>query len=110
MLKVVAMNENLTNGGGITFTIDLKDNPPFKDLESNITFMYQYDVGGVKLTVVKEKSTMRVVVNNSKYGVARLESDISKKLSKDMRVALNWTKKSTQFYLNGESVSESIYA
>lgn len=104
------MNKNLTNEGTIAFTIDLKDNPAFKDLESNINFMHNYDVGGVKFTLVKEKSTMRVVVNNSKYGVARLQAGISKKLSKDMMVAIVWTKKATKFYLNGELVSESVYA
>lgn len=104
------MNNNLTNEGSITFWIRLKENPPFKDLESNINFMHDHDVGGVKLTIIKEKSAMRVVVNNSKYGIAILEADISKKLSKDMMVALTWTKESAKFYLNGEPISESVYA
>jgi len=104
------MNKNLTNEGHITFWIRLKDNPPFKDIESNMTFMHDHDIGGVVLTIIKEKSVMRVVIDNSKYGVARLEADISKKLSEDMMVALTWTQTSAIFYLNGEPISESIYA
>jgi len=104
------MNKNLTTEGSILFWVKLSDNPAFQNPESNIAFMHDQDVGGIKLTIVKEKSIMRAVVNNSKYGVARLESDILKKLTKDMMVSLTWTKESAKFYLNGEQVSESIYA
>jgi hypothetical protein len=104
------MNKNLTKEGSISFWIRLKNNPPFSDPESNIKFMHKQDVGGVLLTILKEKSVMRVVVENSKYGVARLESDISKLLTQDMMVALTWTPDSVKFYINGALVSESVYA
>lgn len=103
------MNKDLTKEGSISFWIRIKNNPPFSDPESNIKFMHKQDIGGILLTILKEKSVIRVVVENSKYGVARLESDISKYLSQDMMVALTWTSESVKFYLNGAPVSESVY-
>lgn len=104
------MNKDLTTEGSITFWVRLKENPSFSDIESNINFMNNQDIGGVKLTILKEKSVMRVIVENTKYGVARLESDISKKLTEDMMVALTWTTDTVKFYINGVQVSESAYA
>ena len=72
--------------------------------------MYEQDVGNVKLTVVKEKSTLRVIVKNPKSGIDETASDITKKLTSDMMITITWTKDIAILYLNAEKVSESVYA
>ena len=72
--------------------------------------MYEQDVGNVKLTVVKEKSTLRVIVKNPKSGIAETASDITKKLTSNMMITITWTKDIAILYLNAEKVSESVYA
>jgi len=103
------MSKDLTNEGSVTFIIDVKENPHFKDPNSNITFMYNYNVGGIILNLVKEKTTLRVGIENTKVGISKIETDISKILNKNMMVALTWTKESAKLYLNGEFISESRY-
>jgi len=72
--------------------------------------MYEQDVGNVKLTVVKEKSTLRVIVKNPKSGIDETASDITKKLTSNMMITITWTKDIAILYLNAEKVSESVYA
>ncbi|MEJ1298504.1 MAG: LamG-like jellyroll fold domain-containing protein [Candidatus Sedimenticola sp. (ex Thyasira tokunagai)] len=103
------MSNDLTKEGSVTFWIRLEKNPYFKSENSNITFMHEKDVGGVKLTIVKENIVMRVIIDNSLYGISRMESDISKKLSEDMMIAITWSKESAKLYVNGKPVAESMY-
>jgi hypothetical protein len=104
------MGENLTKEGSVTFWVRLTENPQFSDPASNMTFMFDQDVGGVKLTIVKEKTVVRVVVDNTTFGVSRMETDISKTLEKDMMVAITWTTEFATLYLYGKKVAESVYA
>lgn len=104
------MSNDLSKEGSVLFEIGLDKNPNFKSPSSNITFMLDNDIGKVKLTVLKEKEVLRVVVNNSVYGVSRLESDISKKLNQDLKVAITWTSELATLYLTGIKVAESMYA
>lgn len=103
------MSEDLSNEGSVNFWIRINENPAFKDLDTNLTFMNEQDVGGVKITVVKEKSTMRVIVNNLKYGISKIASDITKKSTSDMMVTITWDSEIVTLYLNSKKVSESVY-
>ena len=56
MLRIKKMNSqknDLTNEGSISFVIRLKENPPFRDPSSNISFMLDKDIGGVSITILK---------------------------------------------------------
>lgn len=103
------MNKDLTFKGTVNFWVRLQENPHFKQKGSNISFMNGKEMGGVTLTVVKEQAVLRVVLHNSRYGVARIASDISDKLIDDMMVTITWDSRSTKLYLNGEITSESPY-
>lgn len=102
------MND-LTKEGTITFEILIKNNPQFKNPDSNINFMYNKNVGGVLLTFLKEKENLKVEIENPSYGKLRLINNISTLLDKGiMVVSLTWKESSVKLYLNGELVEEGI--
>lgn len=103
------MSNDLTNEGSINFWIRIRENPMFMNEDSNIAFMKENDIGGIKLTILKEKNVLRVIQENIKYGIARLEADILKLLKKDMMVTITWNLDGVKLYLNTENVSESKY-
>jgi len=103
------MSKDITKEGSVTFWVRLPENPQFKDPNSNMTFMHKKNVGGVNLTIIKEKTVVRVIVDNTTFGISRMEGDISKSLEKDMMVAITWTAESAILYLYGKKVAESIY-
>ena len=47
------LKNNLTKEGTISFVISLKDNPSFRNPASNINFMHNKDLGGVRYKVVR---------------------------------------------------------
>ncbi len=100
---------NLTEEGSITFWIKINTNPIFSDPNSNINFLHKKDVGNVFISVLKEGISLRVVVENSKYGISRMESDISTKLQQDMMVAITWSSDISKLTINGEFVSQSKF-
>lgn len=105
------MNQNkndLTKEGSVTFWIRIKDNPHFKDKNSNINFMLSKNVGGVNLTILKEKEDLRVEVSNRKFGKTRIIHNIKEYLENDMMVALTWEKETVTLYLNGKIATESL--
>lgn len=101
-------NTDLTKEGSITFWVRIGQNPHFTNPETNINFMYESNVGGVLLTVLKERTSLRVEVKNPKYGVSIIESDISKKLKEDMMVAITWAEKEAKLYINGEFSGQGV--
>lgn len=104
------MSSDLTDHGSVTFWILLQDNPHFGEASSNMRFAHKKEVGGVELTLVKEGPSFRAVVENPEHGIARIETDISRKIAADMHVGVVWDRDSTKLYLNGEIVAESMYA
>lgn len=100
--------DDLTNEGSISFIIRLKENPPFRDPNSNITFMLDKDIGGVNITILKEKEDIRVEVDNRQYGKTRIIHNISDYLNNDMMIALTWKEDVIKLYLNGELADEDI--
>lgn len=104
------MNNDLSTEGSVNFWIRLKENPSFKDPNTNIIFMNEQDVGNVQITVVKEKSTLRIIVNNLKIGISEIATNIAKKSSSDMMVTITWTQDNVTLFLNAEKISESVYS
>jgi len=99
---------DLTQEGSISFRIKLKENPPFKDPDSNINFMLNKDIGGVRLTILKEKKDLKVEIDNQQYGKTKIVYNIADYLSKDMMVALTWKENVIKLYLNGELSGEGV--
>ena len=99
---------DLTKEGTISFWVRVDQNPHFTIPDTNIKFMHESDVGGVLLTVLKERTSLRVEIKNPKYGVAIMESDISKKLKEDMMVAITWAEKEAKLYINGKLASQGV--
>ena len=99
---------DLTKEGSMSFWVRISQNPNFKNPETNIKFMHESDVGGLLLTVLKERTSLRVEIRNPVFGVSILESDISKKLKEDMMVAVTWAKKEAKLYINGELAAQGI--
>jgi len=99
---------NLREEGTITFWITRKDNEQFSNPESNIKFMLRKDVGGIFLTVLKEREFLRVEVENPEYGSIELLHNIRKYLNDNVMVALTWQKNIAKLHLNGELVAEGV--
>ena len=99
---------DLTQEGSISFRIKLKENPPFKDPDSNINFMLNKDIGGVRLTILKEKEDLKVEIDNQQYGKTKIVYNIADYLTKDMMVALTWKENVIKLYLNGELSGEGV--
>lgn len=103
-----SQKNDLTNEGSISFVIRLKENPPFRDPNSNISFMLDKDIGGVSITILKEKEDLRVEIDNRQYGKTRIIHNIADYLSNDMMIALTWKEDALKLYLNGELADEGI--
>lgn len=103
-----SQKNDLIQEGSVSFWIKIKDNPQFKDRDSNINFMLNKDFGGVTLTILKEKENLIVEVDNKSYGRTRITQNILGYLNKDMMVALTWKEYSLKLYLNGELIQEEI--
>jgi len=101
-------NPDLTKQGSLHFWVRIAQNPNFTNPETNINFMYEKNVGGVILTVLKEKTSLKVKLKNPKYGLSIIESDISKKLHKDIMVTITWTEKEAKLYINSEFVAQGV--
>ena len=99
---------DLTKEGTISFVISIKDNPQFKNPDSNINFMHNNDVGGVLLTFLKEKENLKVEIDNPHYGKTRIIKDISALLEKGMMVSLTWKEDSIKLYINDKLAEEGI--
>ena len=103
-----AQKKDLKQEGSISSWIHIKDNPPFKDIESNINFILNKDIGGLLLTILKEKENLRIDIDNPEYGKAKIVHNITKYLKEDMMVALTWKENIVKLYLNGKLVDEEI--
>jgi len=103
-----SVKNDLTKEGAINFVISVKDNPHFKDPDSNINFMHNRNLGGVSLTFLKEKADFKVEIDNPKYGKTWIIHDISEFLNKGIMVALTWNEDIVKLYINGELVEECI--
>lgn len=99
---------DLTNEGSLSFVIRLKENPHFKDPNSNVNFMLDKDIGGVIITILKEKEDLKVAVDNRKYGKTRIIHNVTDYLNSDMMIALTWKEEDLKLYLNGELADEGI--
>lgn len=99
---------DLTKEGSISFWVRIDQNAHFTRPETNINFMHESNVGGVLLTVLKERTSLRVEIKNPKYGVSIMESDISKKLKKNMMVAITWAEKEAKLYINGTLAAQGV--
>lgn len=102
------LKNDLTKEGTISFVISLKDNPLFRNPDSNINFMHNKDLGGVRLTFLKEKEEFKVEVVNPQYGKTRIIHNISELLNKGMTVALTWNENLIKLYINGALAEEDI--
>lgn len=103
-----AQKKDLKQEGSISFGIRIKDNPPFKEPESNINFMLNKDIGGILLTILKEKENLRIDIDNQEYGKTKIVYKITKYLKEDMIVFLTWKENIVKLYLNRKLVEEEI--
>jgi hypothetical protein len=101
-------NTDLTKAGSVNFWVRIAQNPNFTKPETNINFMYEKNMGGVLLTILKEKTSLKIKLKNPKYGFSTIESDISKKLHNDMMVTITWTEKEAKLYINSEFAAQGV--
>lgn len=101
--------KNILDEGTINFWIMQNENPHFKDPNSKITFMIGNDIGGIKVTIVKEQTQLLIILDNEKYGKGELRQNIIEYLNDDLMVTITWKNNSLALHLGAKKVCETFY-
>lgn len=105
MNKSNDINE-LAHEGTLSFWIRRDENIELNNPHSNIQFMQDKLYNGIKFTVLKEKTFLRIIIQNPHYDEIRFKVDISEKLLKDIMVHITWNNENTRLYINGQLSAE----
>ena len=91
----------------IVFWIDIKQNPGWRDRDSEINFP-PFVTKGIKVYFSKIGTKLKVYLLHPEIGYRKLVADISKYLNGSTHVVLTNSEKETILYLNAEQASVCI--